>query len=326
MTPRALCAIALALAVAFPFCGVNEFYVNIASQILIYGLLAMSLNILVGFGGLTSLGHAVYLGLGAYICAWLTLNAGWPPLAAAVAALIGGTAMAAFFGVLALRASGLGFLMITLALGQIVWGVAYRWASLTNGENGLRLPERPAPFGLSIATPAAFYVFMLVTFAIGFFMIRRLQQSPYGACLRGTRDQPRRMRMLGHNVWLIRWAAFVLAGFWGSVAGLAYIYYNQFISPHALALQQSAEALLMVILGGAGTLTGPLVGAIVVTLTKNVLSSYVDRWSMLLGFIFVITVVFMPKGIVPGLVQLAERRQKAPAAGPSLAPSAEPHR
>jgi branched-chain amino acid transport system permease protein len=108
------------------------------------------------------------------------------------------------------------------------------------------------------------------------------------------------MSMLGHNVWLIRWLTFVMAGFWGSVASLLFVYYNLFLSPHALGLQQSAEILLMAILGGASTLSGPIVGAAIITLVKNVVSSYVERWNTLLGVIFVLVIVFMPYGLVPG--------------------------
>ena len=120
----------------------------------------------------------------------------------------------------------------------------------------------------------------------------------------GTRDQPRRMRMLGYNVWLIQWLTFVMAGFWASIAGVLYVYYNLFLSPHAISLQQSAEILLMAILGGASTLTGPIVGAAIITLVKNVISTYVERWNTLLGVIFVVVIMFMPYGLVPGSVQL----------------------
>ena len=123
----------------------------------------------------------------------------------------------------------------------------------------------------------------------------------------GARDQPRRMRMLGHHVWLVRWLTFVMAGFWASVAGVLYVYYNLFLSPHAISLQQSAEILLMAILGGGSTLTGPIVGAAVITLVKNVASTYVERWNTLLGVIFVVVIVFMPHGLVPGCQQLLRR-------------------
>jgi branched-chain amino acid transport system permease protein len=310
-----ICAVAL---IAVPLVIRNEFYVNLASQILIYALLAVSLNLLLGFGGMVSLGHASFLGLAAYATTlFLVWGAGqfW----AAVAAIVFSTLCGALFGVLALRASGIGFLMITLALGQIVWGIAYRANNLTGGDNGLPFPARPSPFGIDINSAQSFYWFTLVVFAIALFFIWRVTRSPFGASLQGARDQPRRMRMLGHNVWLIQWLAFVLASFWGSVAGLLYVYYNLFISPHAISLQQSAEVLLMAILGGASTLTGPIVGAVIITLVKNVVSTYVDRWNTLLGAIFVIVILFMPYGLVPGVRQLWARWQ-GPAKKPEGAP------
>jgi branched-chain amino acid transport system permease protein len=301
----ALLVLAAAL-IAVPLVVTNDFYLNLASQILIYALLAVSLNLLVGYGGLVSLGHASFLGLTSYT-ATLFLVWGSGQLGAALIAVAFSTLCGALFGVLALRASGIGFLMITLALGQIVWGVAYRANTLTDGDNGLRYPARPHPFGLDISSAPKFYWFTLAVFAIALFVIWRLTRSPFGAALQGARDQPRRMRMLGHNVWLIQWFAYVLSAFWGSIAGLLYVYYNLFISPHAISLQQSAEVLLMAILGGASTFAGPIVGAVIITLVKNVVSSYIDRWNSLLGAIFVIVILFMPFGIVPGVRQLWAR-------------------
>ena len=305
-----LCAAAL---IAVPFVVTNEFYLNLASQILIYALLAVSLNMMLGYGGMVSLGHASYLGIAGYTCV-IVVGAGYGQLSTAIIAVVFSTLCGALFGVLALRASGLGFLMITLALGQIVWGIAYRANDITGGDNGIRYPARPHPFGIDISSAPSFYWFTLIVFAVALFFIWRLTRSPFGASLQGTRDQPRRMRMLGHNVWLIHWFAFVIAAFWGSVAGLLYVYYNLFISPHAISLQQSAEVLLMAILGGASTLTGPIVGAVIITLVKNVVSTYVDRWNSLLGAIFVIVIMFMPYGLVPGFRQLWTRlrRTKAP--------------
>src|SRR5262249_48594034 len=158
----------------------------------------------------------------------------------------------------------------------------------------LRLPARPMPFGIDIRSAESFYYFTLIVFVITLFFIWRFSRSPFGASLMGTREQPRRMSMLGHNVWLVRWTTFVIAGFWGSVGGLLFVYYNVFLSPHAIGLQQDAEILLMAILGGASTLTGPIVGAVIITLVKNVVSSYVERWNTLLGLIFVIVIMFMP--------------------------------
>ena len=284
---------------ALPWMLPSAFYLGIAGHVIVFALLALSLDILIGYGGMTSLGHAVYLGVPAYAFAWLTA-AGWGVLGAALVAVAFGTVMAALFGMLSLRAFGLGFLMITLALGQVVWGLSYRWVALTGGDNGLRA-ARPVLFGFDLSSPLRFYYLLAGVFAVALLCLWQFSTSPFAACLRGTRDQPRRMRMLGHNVWMIRFAAFVLAGFWGSVAGVLYVWDYGFISPQTLSLQQSAETLLMVVLGGAGTLAGPVAGAVVITLVKTVVSSYVDRWSSLLGAIFIVVVMLLPHGLVPGL-------------------------
>jgi len=307
VTPRraAIAVVGIAL-VTLPIWVGNPYYINVASQILLFAVFALALNVLVGYGGLVSLGHAGLFAMAGYGGA-LVLQAGHGHFLADLAAVAVTVVASAVFGVLALRSSGIGFLMITLALGQIVWGIAYRANTLTEGDNGLRYPARPQPFGIDINSAPSFYWFTLIVFAIALFFIWRVTRSPFGAALQGARDQPRRMRMLGHNVWLVRLITFVMAGFWGSVASVLYVYYNLFLSPHAISLQQSAEILLMAILGGASSLTGPIVGAAIITLVKNVISTYVERWNTLLGVIFVVVIVFMPYGLVPGCKQLWER-------------------
>jgi branched-chain amino acid transport system permease protein len=306
-----------AILLVLPWIIGNEFYVNMATQVLIYALFALSINMMLGYGGMVSLGHASYLGIAGYACI-LAVTAGYDQLTAAIFAIAVSTLAAAFFGVLSLRAPGLGFIMITLALGQIVWGVAYRANDLTGGDNGIRHPARPMPFGFDIRDAPSFYYFTLAVFVVALFCIWRFSRSPFGASLKGTRDQPRRMRMLGHNVWLIQLLTFVMAGFWASVASVLYVYYNLFLSPHAISLQQSAEILLMAILGGASTLTGPIVGAAIITLVKNVVSTYVERWNTLLGLIFVVVIMFMPYGLVPGCTQLWRRLTRARARKPEV--------
>jgi branched-chain amino acid transport system permease protein len=304
---------AIAALLAMPWLVTSDYYINIATQIVIAAILAMSLNVLIGFGGMISLGHASYLGVAAYLTIYLTSHAGLGPLAGALIAIAATTLLAMLFGYLALRASGLGFLMITLALGQILWGIAYRWASLTGGDNGLVGPVRPSPFGFDLMNPTAFFYFTLIFLAAAMWLISRFVQSGLGQSLQGARDQPRRMRALGYNVWLIQWLSFVFAGFWGAIAGLLYAYYHQFVSPQALHLTTSAETLLMVIAGGTGTLFGPIVGAALVVVLKNVVSAYITRWLMLLGIVFVMIVMFMPEGIVPGLRRLREMMKTRPA-------------
>src|SRR5262249_51041642 len=154
-----------------------------------------------------------------YACILATV-AGYDQLTAAIFAIALSTAAAAFFGVLSLRAPGLGFIMITLALGQIVWGVAYRANDLTGGDNRIRHPAPPMPSAFHIRDAPIFFFFTLFVFVTALFCICLFSPPPSGASLRGARAQPRRMRMLGHNVWLIRWITFVMAGFWASVAGV----------------------------------------------------------------------------------------------------------
>ena len=294
----------LAVLLALPLILGGTYYTNLASQILIAAIFAMSLNLLVGYAGLTSLGHAGYLGLAAYISSWLTVKLGWGHASTAAIAIIGTTVIAAIFGLIALRATGISFLMITLAFGQILWGLAYRWASVTGGDNGISGITRPYFFGLDLGEASYFYYFTLLIFLLVWIAIAILVRSPFGATIRGTKDQPRRMSALGFNVWLIRWITFTACGFFGSIGGIMYVYYHQFISPHSLSLANSAEMLLMVIAGGASTLAGPVIGAALVMLLKNVASQYVDHWVTLLGLVFIFIVMFIPGGIVAGFMRI----------------------
>ncbi len=304
ITPRrAAIGIALLLLVTLPTWVANPYYINVSSQILLFAVFALALNVLVGYGGLVSLGHAGLFAAAGYAGA-LMLQAGYGHFAADVAAIVLALIAAAVFGALALRSTGIGFLMITLALGQIVWGVAYRWASLTNGDNGVNVTTRPRPFGISLAGADAFYYATLLIFLAAVASMAVFVRSPFGASLCGTRDQGRRMNALGYNVWMIRFVAFLFSGFWSGIAGLLFIYYTNFISPQVASLQTSAEVLLMVISGGTATLLGPIAGAAIVVIMKNVVSAYVERWNLVLGVIFVAIITFMPEGLVPGSVRL----------------------
>jgi branched-chain amino acid transport system permease protein len=318
---RGALVVALLLLATLPWWIGGTYYINIASQILLYAVFALALNVLVGYGGLVSLGHAGLFAIAGYTAALMMEN-GYGHLAGNLGGLVVVLVASAVFAVLALRATGIGFLMITLALGQIVWGIAYRWAGLTHGDNGVNVSGRPMPFGISLANATSFYFATLVVFLAALGAMVLFVRSPFGASLRGTRDQPRRMNALGYNVWLIRFVAFLFSGFWTGVAGLLFIYYTEFVSPQVAQLQSSAEALLMVISGGTATLLGPIVGAAIVVVMKNVVSAYVERWNMALGIIFVLIITFMPEGLVPGSVRIwrlawAGWRKRAPAAAPA---------
>jgi branched-chain amino acid transport system permease protein len=301
----------LVLLAIFPlFAG--EYFVNLGSQVLIAVVFATSLNLLVGYGGLTSLGHASFLGISAYVSAWLAVKMGLghgmtAPLALAITTLMG-----MVFGWIALRATGLGFLMLTLALSQIVWGLGYRLVSVTNGDNGISGLTRPHPFGWDLDVSNNYFWFALLVTCGCLFLITRLIQSPFGASLRGTRDQPRRMSALGYNVWGIRWVTFVVASFFAGVAGLLYVYFYKYIHPSVMSVPVSAEALLCVIAGGAGTIFGPALGALLVVLMKNYASAYFERWNMLLGLVFLFIVIFMPAGMTSGIAYAMRRLRGQP--------------
>jgi branched-chain amino acid transport system permease protein len=296
-------AAAFVVLVAVPFWMPGIYYINVSSQILFYAVFALGLNILVGYAGLVSLGHAGLFGVASYAVGFM-LAAGFGHTFAIIAAIGIGLFSMAIFAALSLRSTGIGFIMITLALGQILWGLAYRWISVTGGDNGINLHGRPAPFGISLSSPSAFYYATLFVFLVSVVAVAIFSRSPFGAALKGTRDQARRMNALGYHVWAIRFWACLLSGLLTAIAGILFVYYNQFISPQALALTSSAEVLLMVISGGPATLLGPIVGAALVVVVKNVVSGYIERWNFLLGTIFVAIVILMPEGLVPGTARL----------------------
>jgi len=296
----------------------GDYYVSVCSQILIYAVFALGVDVLIGYGGLVSLGHAGLFGIASYAVAY-SLAAGVGHIAAILIGLVLALVGTAIFAALSLRVTGIGFIMITLAIGELLWGLAYRWISVTNGDNGISVASRPAPFGIALDAPSHFYYATLFVFALSVFATWVFIGSPLGASLKGTRDQPRRMNALGYHVWLIRFCACMFSGLLTAIAGILFIYYTQFISPQTLTLTASAEPVLMVISGGSGTLLGPIVGAALVEIVKNIASAYIERWNMLLGAIFVAIVIFMPEGLVPGTTRLVRRLLKAWVKAPTAA-------
>lgn len=304
MTIRTLTIIvAFAALATVPYWMPGIYYINVASQILFYAIFALGLNVLVGYAGLVSLGHAGLFGVTAYAAGYM-LQLGFGHPMAILVALVIGVASMAIYAALSLRSTGIGFIMITLALGEILWGLAYRWISLTGGDNGLSVKTRPEPFGYSLSNANTFYYATLFVFLLSLVAMTVFVRSPLGAALMGTRDQPRRMNALGYHVWAIRFWACLISGLLTAVSAILFVYYTQFISPQTLALTSSAEVLLMVISGGAGTLLGPIVGSGLVVVVKTVVSGFIERWNFLLGAIFVAIVILMPEGLVPGTVRL----------------------
>lgn len=289
--------------------GVSSYYVGLASKMLIFALFAMSLDLLIGYTGLASLGHAAFFGVAAYTVGILTVRAGASAWLAFSAGLLAAVVTGALFGLLALRARGSYFLMITLAMGQVLWGIAFGWRSLTGGDDGLPNVPRPElglPWSLADTTP--FYYFVLLIVAVAAAVLARIVRSPFGYALRGIRESESRMSVLGYNVWRYKYLAFVLGGLFAGLAGCLYVFLNNFVSPDYVHVVRSGEVLLMVILGGAGTLVGPAIGAFLIVLFENVVSTYTQRWLMMLGAAYVLVTLFAPGGIM-GLVTEYLRRK-----------------
>ena len=281
----------------------SGFILTLLTQALIYSILAMSLDIILGYTGLSSLGHAAYLGLGAYAVAILTTRHGagfWTTL---VAGVLLATVVAAVFGLVALRATGVYFLMITLALGMVAWGLAHRWVSLTQGDNGISSVPRPTGLPVSLAGSVPYYYFALIAFVLAFAFLRTVVRSPFGRTLVGIRESESRMRTLGYHVWFHKYVGFVIAGAVGGFAGVIWGYYNGFVSPSDMELSTSVETLLMVALGGRGTLLGPALGAGLIVMLKNLVSVYTQRWLLILGAVYIGTIVYAPEGIVGAVRQ-----------------------
>lgn len=277
----------------------SPFYVGLATQMMIYAIFAMSLDILLGYTGLPSLGHAAYFGVSGYTVGILSLKL-TKHFGVAVASGLGATMiLSALFGLMAIRTRGAYFLMITLALAQVMWGIAFKWRSLTGGDDGLPGVPRPS-LGtlLSLWSTTNFYLFTLGLFVLVTAVLYVFVRSPFGHALRGVRESETRMQALGYNVWLYKYLAFIIAGSFAGLAGMLFTYYNGFVSPADLSILLSAKVLLMVILGGAGTLFGPALGAGVIVLLENLISPYTERWLLILGAIYVAVVLFAPHGII----------------------------
>jgi branched-chain amino acid transport system permease protein len=300
--------VGIVLLLALPYM-LSSYYLGLVVQMMIFALFAMSLDLLIGYTGMASLGHAAYFGVTAYTTGLLALKLNWGILLALPAGLLAAAATATLFGSLALRTRGSYFLMITLALSQLAWGIAFGWRTMTGGDDGLPNVPRPSlglPWSLMNDTP--FYYFVLLLSGVGTLVLVRIVSSPFGYALRGIRESETRMLALGYNVWRYKLLAFILAGTFAGLAGGLYVYYNRFVSPDYLQVVRSAEVLLMVILGGAGTLIGPAIGAALIVLLENIISTYTERWLIVLGLIYIAVGLFAPRGLVGFIRELRARR------------------
>jgi len=295
--------------IVLPFI-VPPYLQSMLTKVLIYALFAMSLNLIWGYTGLMSLGHAAYFGVGSYVTSILIIRYGMDSFWLIILCAIGVTAvLASIFGVIALRVSGLYFLLVTLALGQLIYFVSLAWREMTGGNSGIfgvPYPNLGIP-GISW-NAAYFYFLVLVVLAVCSFIMYRIVQSPFGLALRGIRENKRRMRALGYNTWLYSYITFIIAGVFAGIAGVLFSYFLKGTTIEQSGLTTSTIVLLIVIIGSTRVFWGPILGAIIVVLVEYFVSIYLPaRWPMILGAIFVISVMFLRGGIGVNLLRLWER-------------------
>ncbi len=290
----------------------TSYWVTLLTQMLIFAILAMSLDILLGYTGLSSFGHAGYFGVAGYVVAILSTRYKMGFLFCFISGVSLSVFISMIFGFLVAHATGVYFLIITLALGMVLWGLAFRWVSMTGGDNGISGILRP-DIGLPIALkdPLTFYYVIFVFFLIALILMAVLIRSPFGHSLKGVRESESRMRVLGYHSWLHKYLSYVLSAAFAGFAGVFWAYFNGFISPFDMDLNASIEIVLMVILGGPGTLIGPALGAGIIVFLKNFISAYTQRWLLILGTIYILTILYAPQGLINLLNDWVKgRRQK----------------
>lgn len=305
----------LALGIALPYLGTSAFEVSLAATVLIAAILASSVNFLGGQAGMLSLGQAGIAAASAYGAGWASQQ-GFG-LGAQVAVALGMTLLVSLvYGLLSMRTSGIYFLMVTLAVGMLVYGLAFRLSFVTRGENGIGGIQRPD----WMQDYWIFYYFVLAAFALVTVGLWVIGNSPFGASLRGLRDSESRMRSLGYSVAAYKLGAFMISGTVAGLAGLLAVWHTHFVSPSTAGVDKSVLLIVMVILGGIGTVLGPLIGASIVVLVENVLSSHVDRWPTVLGLIFIVVILFARAGIAGGVRRVVTWRSRRSPAGDQATP------
>ena len=278
-------------------------YTELASRVLVLGLAAMSLNFLLGFTGVLSFGHAAYFGLGAYGAA-MTIKYIAPstPLGILVGVATG-TLAAMVIGALIARLRGVYFAMVTIAFGQVFYFIAFRWNSVTGGDDGVTGWKRQAlDLGLTrldlLGNDKVFYYFVLGCFAIAVTLMWLLLRSPFGRTLLAIRENERRARFLGIPVERHIWLSFVISCCFVSLAGTLYALLNNFTDPRALRWDQSGNFVIMAVLGGMRSFWGPLIGAAIFVVLQDYVSSHTENWMSFIGLFFVLVVLFFPRGVL----------------------------
>lgn len=273
------------------------FHLNLFTEILILGIFALSLNVLVGYTGMVSLGHAAFFGVGAYAAGIAAKEISPNLLTTISASILAAVVISAVIGVFCMKVSGFYFLMLTLAFSQMIYSFIHQATDLTGGSNGLSGIPAPVAGGIDFSNPVLLFYLTLGIFLLVYAGLSLLIHSPFGQVLIGIRENEMRVRSMGYNTVRYKYASFLIAGALGGLAGSLYTSFNGFISPSDVYWTMSGSVLIMVIIGGAGTMVGPVLGAAMIVILETIVSSYTHSWMMIIGIIFIVFVVFFPNGL-----------------------------
>jgi len=280
----------------------SPYYVDLITKVLILSIFSASVNLLLGYTGLPSIGHAAFLGVAAYTVGILTTNGFQNFWSNSLLGIVSATLLAALFGLICVHTRGIRFLMITLALGEVIWGLVIKCRHITGGEDGIVGIKRPHhEFFWSLVGISNFYYFVCIVTIFTLFILYIIVRSPFGLSLVGIREDEERMLVLGYKVWLHKYLSFVLSGLFSGIAGVLWVYYNTYVGISSVGIMLSTNGLLMPILGGANFFLGPAIGAAVMTLVENIVSSLTTHWLMILGLLYIVVIVFVPNGILGGI-------------------------
>jgi branched-chain amino acid transport system permease protein len=283
---------------------IPRFYVYLVSLILLYGLLATSLNLVLGYGGIFQFHHAVFYGVGAYGTTLMLTKTGLPAMLAFIAGPLVSAAFGLVLGIICIRLSKLYFGMLQISLGSLVWAIVYRWYAFTGGDDGIHGIPMPG----ILSSPKSAYYFTFIITLVSLFSMWKIIRSPFGSVLQGIRDNPVRSEMIGINVRRHQLLALVLAGFFAGVAGSLFVVVDNTVFPDMLFWTLSLEIVIMCLLGGWFTFLGPMLGAAVIIALRTFVSTYTDYWALVLGIIMMLVIFFLPNGILGYVEEKFKRR------------------
>jgi branched-chain amino acid transport system permease protein len=292
---------------ALPLVAKNPYIHTLGSLVMIFSVYAISIDILTGYFGLLAIGQSAFFGFGAYTCGYLLTKMNWDFVPAILMGLLMSGLLALIFGLITIKTWDNTFFMITIALVQLIWGIAYKATTITGGENGMGGIKRPHFFGINFSNSVNFYYLLFIVMVLVIIISYRFVNSPFGLTVHGIRESRKRMRALGYNIYMHKLITYIFAGLLSGLAGIMYCLFNRFVSHSDINTMASSMAFLMTLLGGAGSLVGAMIGSTIIIVLRNVISSLTDRWTMVMGVLYILVVMLSPGGVV-GTYQNVIRR------------------